>query len=316
MDYSIYYHDDFDGITTGAVLYDFLKKRGDSVGLFHSLDYSPTLIAKWFTFDVKKPCIFIDLRYRKDADMWFDHHSTTFTNPEDEKNYRNDDWHFYDPNAKSSCSMVLKFLEEKHGYKPPEYFADTAHWSDIIDSAFSSPQQAVECKEPAFRLSSFLDNFKVLDGETYESVRSDIITRIASGPIEDIVNSEKYHNDIEKVLIEVQKSNKHYADSSKLIGNLVYTEILDWSFKSSSALPYYIYPEALYAVRLTGGKSGYYKIWASKNAWIEKKGNADIGLLMKKYGGGGHEGVGACNSTSLEEAKKIAEEIIDYLNKD
>jgi nanoRNase/pAp phosphatase (c-di-AMP/oligoRNAs hydrolase) len=36
---------------------------------------------------------------------------------------------------------------------------------------------------------------------------------------------------------------------------------------------------------------------------------------MKKYGGGGHKGVGGLERKSKKEIMKIAEEIIEYLNK-
>ena len=61
-------------------------------------------------------------------------------------------------------------------------------------------------------------------------------------------------------------------------------------------------------------KGGEFKIGIGSNKWSEERSTIDLGGLARKYGGGGHKGVGALFVKSRDEALRIANEIIDFLN--
>ena len=76
--------------------------------------------------------------------------------------------------------------------------------------------------------------------------------------------------------------------------------------------PFYLYPELLYAVTMLPTRAGVH-ITVASNPWNRPVNPVHLGELMKKYGGGGHLGVGGCNPPNQATAKQWAYEVYEVI---
>src|SRR5439155_17019121 len=91
---------------------------------------------------------------------WFDHHASAFQLAGDEDHFRADATgrKFYDPAAKSCTKFLADTVAAKFGFDEAP-LAELIKWAEIIDGAlFPSAKMAVELKEPALQLMTFIEN--------------------------------------------------------------------------------------------------------------------------------------------------------------
>ncbi|MGB0685342.1 MAG: hypothetical protein ACPGQD_04035, partial [Planctomycetota bacterium] len=148
----IYYHRDFDGMASAAILADALEATGREREVrWAGVNFDRTL--HWEEFALGQDFAVVDFHFHQRAKYWFDHHPTTFLTPEDEAAFAPSEFHAFDPTSPSCPPLVLRHAAEHWGYEPRAHFADLAHWSDIIDAArFESVDQAIFGEDPALRL--------------------------------------------------------------------------------------------------------------------------------------------------------------------
>ncbi len=104
----------------------------------------------------------MDFRYSQDPRLtwWFDHHASAFQLAGDEDHFRADATgrKFYDPKAKSCTKFLADTVAAKFGFDAAP-ITDLVKWAEIIDGAlFPDAKMAVELKEPALRLMTFIEN--------------------------------------------------------------------------------------------------------------------------------------------------------------
>ncbi len=82
-------------------------------------------------------------------------------------------------------------------------------------------------------------------------------------------------------------------------------------------IPYYLWPEATYAVALTRTPTRL-KISVGSNPWRREARRHDIASLCERYGGGGHPAVGAISLPvdARDEARRVAAEVVQILRGD
>ncbi len=80
-------------------------------------------------------------------------------------------------------------------------------------------------------------------------------------------------------------------------------------------IPYALFPEARYCVAVTAGRSRS-KVSVGSNPWSKIPRTHDIARICARYGGGGHEVVGAVSlkPDEHERARQIAREIVATLS--
>lgn len=309
MDYHLYFHNDFDGIASGAVMLDFLKGRGDKIISFKPVNYFAELRKKWPGFKFREPFMLVDFMYHPKAAFWFDHHSSTFINKSWQEDFVNDKAHYFAPRFKSCCSAIISHLGKQFGYRPTRLIKELVKWADVVDSAsYKSARQAVELKEPGLRLALFLE------GCSDASYRKEIIKRLISEPISKIVKSPFIARELKKLDNEAGKAREFFKNVSVLKGNIMLVDTTKTKFFISRYMEYFLHPQIGYSVRVERA-GGDYHLSVGKNPWRKNRNALNVGKLLSKYGGGGHEGVGGVDRKSKSEILKITGEIIEYLNK-
>lgn len=290
---------------------NFLNGRGDNIISFTPIDYSPTLKKNWANFRFRQPFIIVDFLYHPNASWWFDHHPTAFVDEKWQKTFTNRSTHYFNPKAKSTCSILFSLLREKFKYNPPVFIPDLVKWADIIDSAsFASAREAVEItkRNQPFGLAAFLD---VIEKRHYKEV----IKRLAEKPILEVIKLPYIQSWLKRRTRELKAAKEVLKKIAEPRGAAIFVDETKTRLDIPRYLAYFLYPKFDYVVTLGRYNNGLYYLGVGKNPWKKTPAKVHIGEILKKYGGGGHKTVGGMERKTKPEILKIAGEVIEYLNK-
>lgn len=254
----------------------------------------------------------VDFRYSQDPRLswWFDHHASAFQLPGDEAHFRADATgrKFYDPAARSCAKFVARVLSGQFGWDDRP-LAELIEWAEIIDGAlFSSAAMAVELKEPALQLMTWVENNK--DPKLAERFIMDLVSR----PLAEIAADPYVARPLVPLLAQHLENIETMRKTARLEDGVVFFDLAD---KSAAAfnkfITYYLFPEARYSVGVTLGSRA--KISVGSNPWAGVPRTHDISKICERYGGGGHPVVGAVSipKNELARARQIAADIVAEL---
>ncbi len=318
MKYDIYFHNDFDGRASAAVMLAFLRSRGDEIEHFTPVDFD--LQKAWlderffekhkFFKGKRNPAIVVDFPYHPKAAWWFDHHETPFKKESWRKDFKPDKFRRYEPKYWSACHFVVVALHEGFGWKPPKHFTELVKWLDIIDGArYKSVKQTLIIKDAGVQVDHFIDK------TAHDTPGAKwMVEQLSKRPVKEIARLPKIRKVVAAEQKEITKSLAWYRKNMKLIGTVSFIDNLHNPWRTLRYASYYLYPKAKYAVRFER-KGVLYHIGVGMNPWGGFKKAINIGGLLKKYGGGGHAGAGAVDFDLRRDAEKATEEIIDALNR-
>lgn len=255
----------------------------------------------------------VDFRYSQSPrlDWWFDHHVSAFQLPGDEAHFRADHSgkKFYDPQAKSCTRFLARTLAQQFGFAI-ERFDELLHWAEIIDGAlFPSAAVAVELKEPALKLMTWVENNR--DRHLAERFIEDLVTR----PLAEIAADPYVAEPLAPLLQRHEKNLETVRRVAKLSGDVVITNLIpEGTGALNKFIVYYLNPDARYSVTLLATQERY-KISVGSNPWPRNPRTHDIAKLCERYGGGGHPAVGAISlpKTDLAAVEKVADEVVAFL---
>jgi len=315
----VLFHDNcFDGAASAALFSEFYRRcvdenaRFEYQGMSHGVgDVFRGAFRDAGSEPVVHACV--DFRYSSDArlDYWFDHHQSAFMSAEDEALFRraNNPRHFYDPKARSCSKFLADSCAAAYGFDT-EPFRELIEWADLIDSAqFRDPAQAVEWKEPALELMTWVEANRdtALKRRFIADLRSRGLAEIAA---------QDY---VQRALLPLREQNQRLIEllraRAKNDDGVVTFDLSDEHLSAvNKFIPYYLHPDAHYVVgvMLMPGRA---KISVGSNPWQAGRRTANIASICGRYGGGGHPAVGAVSlpAAELERTRKIAREIADEL---
>ncbi|KAA3607789.1 MAG: hypothetical protein DWQ01_11930 [Planctomycetota bacterium] len=305
----IYYHRDFDGMCAAALLAAALEECDLEQELTWSgVNFDRTL--NWDTFGIGKRFALVDFHFHPRADYWFDHHPTTFLNENFEKQYRANSRQRFDPEAQSCPPIILKHAEEEWNWKPSDRdrFLELCQWSDIIDSAsFHSAKQALFGTEPALRIARALTcapDFHFHDRVVYLLRHQSLLEVSCDEEIDRCFRRAEGNRD--KALEAFPRTMLERTEFAML------ADLRSKRIRRERFAPFYLYPELHYVVTLIPTRAGVH-ITAASNPWNRPAQGPHLGELMKRYGGGGHQGVGGVNPPDNPTAEAWAREIFEAI---
>lgn len=251
----------------------------------------------------------VDFRYSADPrlDFWFDHHQSAFMSPEDERHFQHahNPRHFYDPTAQSCSKFLADRCAAVYGFDTAP-FQELIEWADLIDGAqFRDPAQAVEWKEPALQLMTWVESNR--DG----SLKRRFIEDLRSRPLADIAAEDYVSRALAPLRQQSERLIELLRERALCEDGVVTYDLSDQKLSSvSKFVPYYLHPDAHYVVgvMLMPGRS---KISVGSNPWKSARRTANIASICGRYGGGGHPAVGAISlpASEIERTREIAREI-------
>jgi hypothetical protein len=254
----------------------------------------------------------VDFRYSQDPRLtwWFDHHASAFQQPGDEAHFRADATgrKFYDPTAKSCTKFIADTVADRFGFDVAP-LRELVEWAEIVDGAlFPDAKMAVELKEPALQLMTFIENNR--DSALAERFIGDLITL----PLGEIAASPYVTQALGPLLAQHHQNIDVIRAAARLEGGVVHYDVADQNVGPfNKFITYYLFPEARYSVGLTA--PGRLKISVGSNPWSQVPRTHDISAICERYGGGGHPVVGAVSlpKDQKDRAREIYREIIAEL---
>lgn len=317
MKYDLYFHNDFDGWASAATMLAFLRSRGDAAAHLAPVDFH--LQSQWFTegffekhtlFRGKRhPAIVLDFPFHPRAAIWFDHHPTAFRKDGWRKRFTPDRFHVLDPRYLSCTHLIYASLKKNFGWNPPRHFKELARWLDVIDGAkYASPGQTLALKEPALQVDAFIDEVRHGAHEA-----GTMVERLSREPLSKIARLSTVQKKVAMIRREHAKALAFYRTHMQVLGNATFIDLVNAPVKKLRYASYYLYPQVRYGVRFEM-KGPFYHVGIGSNPWMDLKGSAHIGKLLRRYGGGGHKGAGAADFKKKRDAENAAPEIIEFLN--
>jgi len=307
MSITVYHHRDFDGICSAAVFASFIRKTYPPTTIlsFIGVDYESK--RGWAKTNLRKPSAIVDFLYHPDAEWWFDHHETTFVRKDWELQYRGDAQHRWRTDYKSCPNLVIDSVSDL-GIRQQlrDQFLDAAHWCDVIDSAgYNSPQQVVDCVEPALQINATLVH------DTSPEYLNFLIDKLEQLPLARVANLEEVAVRFKKMRVWQDKAIEYIRNTAVLSKGVATIDFTKRSELFHRYAVYYLWPDLAFQVALYRRESSY-RLTVTANPWRDSNG-PHIGAVCEQYGGGGRDSVGGVITKSYERAIKAAIEIARIL---
>jgi hypothetical protein len=258
----------------------------------------------------------VDFRYSISDKLtwWFDHHISGLVGDAEREHFARDHTgrKFYDAGYGSCCKLIADTARSQFGIDLSD-LSGLIHWADIIDTArFDSAQMAVELREPALQLMSVVE---VYGDDAFLAPR---IESLAQGVSIDELAADVAVQSRFLPLLEQHRSTcetiRQRATSTSGVVHFDLTGSGDDRY--NKFIPYWLFPESRYCVAVTAGRSRV-KVSVGSNPWAPVPRTHNIAAICARYGGGGHEVVGAISLRvdEVDRARTIAAEIVAELSR-
>jgi nanoRNase/pAp phosphatase (c-di-AMP/oligoRNAs hydrolase) len=304
--YRLVTRSDFDGLICAVLLKEL--DLIDNIKFVHPKDMQDGKI------EITKRDITTNLPYVPGAHLVFDHHlSETLRIRERRDNY------IIDSNAPSAARLVYSYYGGKAAF--PNISEDMITAVDKADSAQFSRDEILSPKgwvllnylmDPRSGLGRF-KNFRI---SNYDLMMV-LIDYCKKHTIEELLELPDVKERIELYREHQKAAMQQIEKCAKVQGNVVVLDLRneDEIFTTNRFVIYAMYPECNISVHVLWGLQKQNTVLAVGKSIIDRAAKTNIGELMLKYGGGGHEKAGTCQIAN-NKADSILQEIINKLNAD
>lgn len=323
MTYDVFFHNDFDGVASAAVVLDFLKQKKDRAGLVHHLSYG--MIGEYTRDDFfEKNSYFesspnrrvvVDFPYHPGTYYWFDHHNDPFQKNSWKKGFQETPERSFDPARTSCASYVADSLKRRFGYKVSPRIKELCRWADIVDGAgYKSAKQTIEKRENALKIEALTKTFVSAGGRDPFAI---LARDLSQKTFAQIAADPRYAKKIALLQKETRDSLQYYRENIRLEGAVAFVDESRLTVPSLRYAPFFLFPDCVFAVRMyrEADNKDMFHFSVGYNPWRKGEPPLHVGLyLKKKFAGGGHSRVGGCETEGEKKAQKILKTLIKDLN--
>ncbi|MGA1932345.1 exopolyphosphatase [Arcobacter sp. YIC-464] len=303
--YRLVTRSDMDGLVCGTLM----KYLGiiDEITFVHPKDMQDGKV------EITENDITTNLPYVDGVYLAFDHHfSETLRN--DKK-----DNHIIDASAPSAAEVVYQYYGGKEKF--PEAFDAMMIAANKADSAAFTKEDILNPK--GWELLSFLMDSRTGLGRFREFTVSnyqlmmDLIDYCKDHNIDDILALPDVKERVDLYFKYEKEFKEQLERCTRVEKNLLIIDYRDEEiiYPGNRFLVYAMYPEANISIHVVWGRDKQNVVYSTGKSIINKTSNTNVGELMLKYGGGGHQAAGGCQP-SHEDAPKVLEELIAQINAD
>lgn len=288
---NLYFHYPcFDGLVSAVLASEFLESHEDwRITEFQPVDY--TLRGTWLSIKLEKTSAIVDFLYHPQAEFWADHHRTSFLTVDAKEDYlrRKQDFRLlFDVRANSCASLLFRNLRPFLSHKP--HFKEMVAWSEKIDSAkYSSVDEAILGEAPALRIARTLSG----EDESGPEYARFLLLQLRDHELSHVAELEEVKSREDRIRRGILSGLKSVKTKLRLEKGDV--AVFDARPKRDQVIsryaPYYFQRDARYSIAVVRSESGI-RITAMRNPWRNFK-SISLGRAFAKFGGGGHERVGA-----------------------
>jgi len=257
--------------------------------------------------------IITNLPYSPNAYMVFDHHESELMRNGEQENYH------IDPKADSAARIVYDYYGGAE--KLPNIKQDMM---EAVDKADAAKFDVIDILDPqGWELLSFLMDSRTGLGRFREFTVSnyqlmmELIDNCIDLTIDEIMDLpdvvervELYQKYNEKFLEQIERCSTVY--DNLVVLNLQDEEII---YPGNRFTIYAVHQDCNISIHQLWGFKKEKTVFATGKSILKRDSNTNIGELMLKYEGGGHEAAGTCQIEN-DKAEEVLKELIEKINQD
>ncbi|PNM65597.1 exopolyphosphatase [Vibrio vulnificus] len=297
---------DFDGLVCAVLL----KQQDliDEIKFVHPKDMQDGLI------DITENDIVTNLPYVAEAHLVFDHHlSETIRNRGRHEN------HIINPNAPSAARVVWDYYGGTSVF--PVEWIEMMEAVDKGDSAQFSRDDVLDSK--GWNLLNFLMDARTGLGRFREfrisnyNLMMDLIDYCKNHTIEQILDLPDVKERIDLYREHEIKFKEQIQCCATVHKNLVLLDLTNEEtiYAGNRFIIYALFPDCNISIHKMWGFQKQNVVFATGKSIFDRGSKTNVGELMLKYGGGGHQAAGTCQ-INLEDAERVQAELIEQINRD
>ena len=239
----------------------------------------------WYGIAFPSRTAVVDFLFHPKAAFWAVHHPTAFPNSAAAAAFRSEgETSIYDPSAKS-CAGLLQHWLDGRGHAESR-FSELAEWAQKIDSAsYDSVEESFSLSAPALTLSAAL-----VDASGSQCIS--IVQRLGSRSLADVaadpdlVARANRNHELNAQGLAIVKDSLHVRRS----GIAVFS-VDPAGARINRYSAFWFARDARYSAGLVTDSNGTH-LSVMRNPW-EHFESVHLGKLCSRFGGGGHQRVGA-----------------------
>lgn len=304
--YRLVTRSDFDGLAC-AVLLNHLNLIGE-IKFVHPKDMQDGKV------EISENDITTNLPFVPGVHLAFDHHlSETFRNPGERPN------HIIYPDAPSAARVVFEHYGGKARF--PASFNDMMVAVDKGDSAQFTREEILDPKDWVL-LNYLMDSrtglgrFREFRVSNYQ-LMMDLIAYCRDHGIADILALPDVKERVDLYFDHAQKAKEQIRRCTTMYKNLAVLDLRneDPIYAVNRFMIYALFPEANISIHVMWGVQKQNTVFATGKSILDRTSATNIGELMLKYGGGGHENAGTCQIAN-DKADAVLKELVAKINAD
>ncbi|WP_347368123.1 exopolyphosphatase [Vibrio vulnificus] len=296
---------DFDGLVCAVLL----KQQNliDEIKFVHPKDMQDGLI------DITENDIVTNLPYVAEAHLVFDHHlSETIRNRGRHAN------HIINPNAPSAARVVWDYYGGTSVF--PVEWIEMMEAVDKGDSAQFSRDDVLDSK--GWNLLNFLMDARTGLGRFREfrisnyNLMMDLIDYCKNHTIEQILDLPDVKERIDLYREHEIKFKEQIQRCATVYKNLVLLDLTNEEtiYAGNRFIIYALFPDCNISIHKMWGFQKQNVVFATGKSIFDRGSKTNVGELMLKYGGGGHQAAGTCQ-INIEDAERVQAELIEQINR-
>jgi nanoRNase/pAp phosphatase (c-di-AMP/oligoRNAs hydrolase) len=297
---------DFDGLVC-AVLLKHLDLI-DDIKFVHPKDMQDGNI------DINSSDITTNLPYVASAHLVFDHHlSETIRNPGTKTNY------IIDPDAPSAARVVWRYYGGHTAF--PSAWDEMMDAVDKGDSAQYNLEEVLHPKK--WELLNFLMDARTGLGRFREfrisnyTLMMNLIDYCKYHLIDEIFTLPDIKERVDLYFEQEEKFKDQIQRCATVHGNLVVLDLRNEEviFAGNRFVIYALFPQCNISIHVLWGLKQQNTVLATGKSIFDRNSQTNVGELMLKYNGGGHQAAGTCQIDN-DKAEQTLQELITQINAD
>lgn len=255
-----------------------------------------------------------NLPYVPGVYLAFDHHAS-----ETLRNSIRGTKHIIDPHAPSAARVVYEYYGGRAKF--PKINPEMMSAVDKADSAQFSREEIL--RPAGWVLLNYLMDARTGLGRFCEfrvpnhQLMINLITYCANHGIDEILALPDVKELVELYFEHEAKAREQILRCTSVYQNVAVLDLRDEDpiYACNRFLIYALFPEANVSIHVMWGLKQQNTVLATGKSILNKSSTSDIGALMLKHGGGGHEAAGTCQAEN-DRAAKVLRDVVDQLNAD
>lgn len=298
---------DFDGLACGVLLVE--KGVVDRYKFVHPKDVQDGRI------EVTADDVLANIPYVKGCGLWFDHHASE----KDRLEFDKLDFEGASRPAPSAAQVIWDYYGGRDTFKPELLpLLDAVNKSDsgnLTRDEILNPQGWIKLSfimDPRTGLGRFRD-FRISNYQLME----DMIQYCREKPVDEILQipDVKERDDL---FVEHQNPFRTMLEKNCQIDkNVIMTNLLEVEtiYCGNRFVVYALFEDQNIEIRIMWGREKQNVVFTCGHSVLNRTSKTDVGRLMLKYGGGGHEKVGTCQ-VPVEDWEQVKNEIVEQMKSD